>query len=97
MAAISKLPFRITKYLMCMYGGHMCMCVPNIKFLCLTLCQRGGVDIDDADANDTNDDGQLMIVQGSLLDKPNEPKTTQRDRTVKCGAWVISADIEMVC
>ena len=29
---------------------------------------------DNADA-DANDDGQSMIVLGSLVDKPNEPKT----------------------
>ena len=55
----------------------MCICIPNMKFLCLTLCQ-GEVYTDDDDANDdtnTNDDGQSMIVQGSLVDKPNEPKT----------------------
>ena len=44
------------------------MCVPNMKFLCLTMCQ-GEVSTDD-DANDNtndddtnaNDDGQSMIV-----------------------------------
>ena len=42
----------------------MCINIPNMKFLCLTLCQ-GEVctDNDDAnDENDTNDDGQSMIV-----------------------------------
>ena len=56
-AAIYKLKVRITKYLMCIYGGHMYMCVPNMKFLCLTQCQ-GKVctdnDAPNADAN-TND------------------------------------------
>ena len=54
------------------------MCIPNIKFLCLTLCQ-GEVCTDDEANNGTNDnandDGQFMIVSGSLVDKPNEPKT----------------------
>ena len=36
----------------------------------LTMCQ-GEVCTDDAN----DDDGQSMIVQGSLVDKPNEPKT----------------------
>ena len=62
-----------------MYGGHMCICVPNMKFLCLTMCQRE-VCTDDAndDANDANPnyDGQSMIVKGSLVDKPNEPKSS---------------------
>ena len=74
MAAIYKLQVRITKYLMCMYGVHMCVCVSNMKFLCLTLCQ-GEVCTDTANTNDTgrqqcrtltmqdaNDDGQCMIV-----------------------------------
>ena len=43
----------------------MCICIPNMKFLCLTLCQ-GEVCTDDANTN-TNDanakeDGQFMIV-----------------------------------
>ena len=57
----------------------MCICVPNIKFLCIT-CARGKCAqmmpmpmlMQDKDAND--DDGQSMIVQGSLVDKLNEPK-----------------------
>ena len=51
----------------------MCMgdiCIPNMKFLCLTLWQ-GEVCTDDA--NDY--DGQNMIVQGPLVDKLNEPKS----------------------
>ena len=55
----------------------MCICIPYMRFLCLTLWQ-GEVctDDDDDDADDTNDNGQSMIVQGPLVDKPNEPKTT---------------------
>ena len=45
----------------------MCVCIPNMKFLCLTLCQ-GEVCTDNINANandtDANDDRQ-----------PNEPKT----------------------
>ena len=52
---------RITKYLMCIYGGHMCICIPNMKFLCLTLC-KGEVCTDDA-----NDDGQSMIEKALWL------------------------------
>ena len=48
MAAI-KLQVRITKYLMCLYGGHMCKCIPNVKLLCLTLCQGEVCTDDDAD------------------------------------------------
>ena len=60
---------------MCMYEGQKCICVPNMKLLCLILWQ-GEVC---TDANiETNDDTQSMIVQGSLTDKPNEPKILQR-------------------
>ena len=38
---------------MCIYGGHMCICIPNMKFLCLTMYQ-GEVCTDDT-SNDTND------------------------------------------
>ena len=31
-------------------------------------------DDDNANDDDTNDDEQFMIVKGSLVDKPNEPK-----------------------
>ena len=56
------------------------ICAPNMKFVCLNLwlgevCTDGHAD---ADANaDTNDDHarQSMIGKGSLVDKPNEPKT----------------------
>ena len=41
MAAIQKLEVRIIEYFMCMYGGHMCICIPNIKFLCPTIGQGG--------------------------------------------------------
>ena len=56
----------------------MCICIPNMKFLCLTMCQ-GEVCTDDANADDAND-GQSMIVQGSLVDKPNEPKSEEHQR-----------------
>ena len=62
------LPFknyiRITKYLMCMYEGHMCIYLPNMKFLCLTLWQGEGCTDTIGNTNDTNDDddGQSMIV-----------------------------------
>ena len=75
MAAILKLQVRTTKYFVCMYGGggHLCINIPNMKFLCLILWQ---VEVcTDADA-DANDDGQSLIVEGSLVDKRNEPKKT---------------------
>ena len=48
----------------------MCICIPNMKFLCLTLW-HGEVHTDDDNAND---DAQSTTVKGSLVDKPNEPK-----------------------
>ena len=59
---------------MCIYGGHMCLCIPNMQFLCLTLCQGEVCTNDDANADVDDDNGRNMIVQGSLADKPNEPK-----------------------
>ena len=53
----------------------MCICIPNIKFLCLTMCQGEVCTDDDANDANANDDGQSMIVSGSLVDKPNEPKS----------------------
>ena len=38
----------------------MCICIPNMKFLCLTLLQ-GEVCTDDTNTN-ANDDAQSMIV-----------------------------------
>ena len=58
---------------MCIYGGQRSIPVPNMKFLCLTLWQ-GEVC---TDANDANGNAQRTKhdVLGSLVDKPNEPKT----------------------
>ena len=56
MVAIQKLQVRITKYLMYMYERHRCICIPNMKFLCLNLWLEE-VCSDDANAdNETNDD-----------------------------------------
>ena len=56
-------------YICCVYMGDMCA----YEVCSLTLCQ-GEVCTDDTNI-DANDDGQCMIVEGSLVDKPNEPKT----------------------
>ena len=53
---------------MCRYGGHMYTCTPNMKVLCLNLW-LGEVCTDE----DKDNNAQRMIVQGSLVDKPNEP------------------------
>ena len=39
MAAIKELQVRITKYLMYIYEGHRCICVPNMNLPCLILWQ----------------------------------------------------------
>ena len=64
---VSKwLPFKNYKLeslnMICIYGGHICMCIPRMKFLCLSLCQVEVYTDDDANDDDTNDDGQFMIV-----------------------------------
>ena len=60
---------------MYIYQQHNCIRVPNMKFICLTLWL--GEVCTDANADDANtdNDAQSMIVQGSLVDKPNEPKS----------------------
>ena len=50
-----KLQVRITKYLMCIDEGHGCICVPNMKLLCLILW-LGEVCTDDDASADANDD-----------------------------------------
>ena len=58
------LQVRITKYLLYMYGGHMCICILNMEFLRLNLwlgevcTDNANDDVNDTihDANDTNDD-----------------------------------------
>ena len=57
--------------------------IPDMKFLCLTLW-LGGVCTDDTNngANDDNN-GQSMIVEGSLVNKPNEPRTIELSKTLK--------------
>ena len=55
---------------------HVCML--NMKFLFLTLCQgvvRTNANNADVDINDDANNGQSMTVQGSLVDKLNGPKS----------------------
>ena len=64
-----KLQVRITKYLMCTYEGHRCTCVPNMKFVCLTLwlgevCTDGT----NADANiNANTDRMAKIWHSEFI------------------------------
>ena len=67
---------RITKYFMCIYGGYMCICIPNMKFLCLTLCHGEVCTDNDANANDADaNDRQSMIVSGALVDNQMSQKS----------------------
>ena len=60
----------------------MCICIPNMKFLRLTLCQ--GEVYTDAGA-DVNDDGQFMIVQGSLVINQMSQKSSGLTKQVYFG------------
>ena len=62
------------------YEGHRCISVLNMKFLCLTLFL--GEVCTDVNADTKTPNEQSMIVQGSLVDKPNVPKTPQS--YIKC-------------
>ena len=64
-------------------------------FLCLAMWKRGIGNADDADkANANGDDGQSMIVKGSLVDKPNKPKiTTQPSKIMNILNMAISFSI----
>ena len=55
---------------------HRCTSVPNVEFLYLKLWL---VEVCTNDANNT----QNMIVQGSLVDKPNEPKKKNNFAKIK--------------
>ena len=59
----------MTKYLMCIYWGHICIFISNTKFLSLILwlgglCTDTNADNADADAPTpiTMHDGQIMIT-----------------------------------
>ena len=47
---------------MCIYKGHMCTYIPNIKFLCLTMCQ-GEVCRDNNDGSLADNSNPLRPVQ----------------------------------
>ena len=67
----------MTKCFMCIYKRRVGISVPNMKFLCLILW-LGWVCTDDVNTDDAADaeGAQSMIVYGSLVDKPKEPKTS---------------------
>ena len=74
----------MTKYLMCIYWGHKCIFISNMKFLSLILWLGGLCTdaIDDADANDTdaNADNYARRTNHDYIGLfgriPNEPKST---------------------
>ena len=68
----------MTKYLMCIYWGHMCIFIPNMKFLS-SILWLGELcpDADDANADDTDNYARWTNHDyiGSFGRIPNEPKT----------------------
>ena len=61
---------------MCIYGAHMYLCIPNMKFLCLTLCQGEVCTYDDNTNTDTNDEPKKpptlkMPSHFSIFPKPH--------------------------
>ena len=75
---------------MSIHRGLVCICIPNMKFLSLSLCQ-GEVCTDDDNNANTNDDGQgqSMIVKGSLVDKQNEPKKVKIIKAIPFTSFVL--------
>ena len=70
----------MTKYLMCIYWGHICIFISNMKFISLILW-LGELCTDnsdtDADADDTDNYARRTNRDyiGSFGRIPNEPKT----------------------
>ena len=76
----------MTEYLMCIYWGHICIFILNVKFLSLILW-LGGLCTDTNDDNDTNDNADTDDTDnyaqqknhdyiGSFGKILNEPKTS---------------------
>ena len=68
----------MTEYLMCIHRGHMCIFIPNMKFLPLILWLGGlCTHADDADTNADDDNYPQRRNHdyiGSFGITPNEPK-----------------------
>ena len=74
----------MTKYLMCIYWGHMCTFIPNMKSSILWL---GGLCTDVNDTNNTDNYAQWTNHDyiGSFGKIPNEPKKKKKKKkTIKC-------------
>ena len=54
------------------FEGHRCICEPNMHLL--LVCAQMPMAMPTPTPMQDEDDGQSMIVEGSLVDKPNEPK-----------------------
>ena len=69
---------------MCICGGHKCISVPNMKFLCLTLrLKEVSTDDDDNDYDDANDnahDGQSMMALWLINQMWQKPDITTNFR-----------------
>ena len=75
----------MTKYLMCIYWGHVCIFIPNMKFLSSILwlgglCTDADDAEDDTNANDTDNYARRTNHDyiGSFGRIPNEPKSTKK-------------------
>ena len=66
---------------MCLYEEHRCICVPNMKFLCLILWL--GEVCTDTNADDANcGQRKKHDCKRPFGDKANEPKTHARLKNV---------------
>ena len=75
---------------MCIYRGHMCIFIPNMKFLS-SILWLGGLctDADDADANADNYARRTNHDYiGSFGRIPNEPKTTHVSKVLDCCSYL---------
>ena len=76
----------MTKYLMCIYWGHICIFISNMKFLSLILWLGGlCTDADDnTDANNANADA---------VDTNNYARRTNHDYMGLFGMWLIMMEL----
>ena len=51
----------------------------------------------DDDANNGNDNGQFLIVQGSLADKPNEPKKPELEYSRLHSKYEANVALLLIC
>ena len=89
----------MTKYLMCIYWGHICIFIPNIKFLSWILWLGGlctdANDTDDVNADDADDtDNYARRTNhdyiGSFGRIPNEPIKPARSHETSLYHYMIT-------